>query len=57
MSAKETERTGRGGAGSFVSDVKELRRRARSHIAGWPAMPWVGCIVMPLWNSDSIKLS
>jgi bacterioferritin len=32
MSAKETERKGGGGAGSFVSDVKELRRRARSHI-------------------------
>jgi hypothetical protein len=32
VSAKETERKGSGGAGAFVSDVKELRRRARSHI-------------------------
>ena len=30
MSAKKTER--KGSARSFVSDVKELRRRARSHI-------------------------
>jgi bacterioferritin len=32
VSAKKMERKGRGGARSFVSDVKELRRRARSHI-------------------------
>jgi hypothetical protein len=32
MSAKETKRKGSAGAGLFVSDVKELRRRARSHI-------------------------
>jgi hypothetical protein len=32
MSPKETERKDIGAAGSFVRDVKGLRRRARSHI-------------------------
>jgi hypothetical protein len=54
MDGEETPRKGSGGAGAFVSDVKELRGRARSHIEQGAV---TGAAIVHSGNPSSMDIS